>query len=377
MTELYAKPAADSLSGGRSGKAVLLLGHGSKAHEANETLRRIAATVKERGGYGAVVPGFLQMERPDFQEAVDEMVSDGYLDITVMPYFLYMGLHVTKDLPEEMDKARARHEGLSLTLTGNLGYHSKLIDITIERIEGACEGAQDASTTDTSTLAPSSPAPSSIDPSVCAQHPIEAESFRIIEEELGEHGFTDTELPLVKRVIHSTADFGFKDILRMSPGAIDSGVRAITGGAAVITDVRMVESGITPARLAQFGARTVCFTGTDEAKRLAEEHGSTRTAAAMRLAKDVMEGAIVAVGNAPTALREVLAMVREGVARPALIVGVPVGFVGAVEAKEELMASGVEFISTTGRKGGSTVAVAIVNAIAIEALRRAREPLSA
>lgn len=337
------------------GKAVLLLGHGSKAPEANETLRKVAASVELQGGYGAVLPAFLQMEKPDFQEGVDELVSRGFRDITVMPYFLYMGLHVTQDLPEEMEKAKQRHPGLELTLTRNLGFHDKLIDITVERI-GESLGASTAA-----VKAGTGP---------FAQHPIEKESFRIIGTELDESAIPPAELPVVKRVIHSTADFEFKDILRFTPNAVRAGVEAIRKGCNIVTDVKMVEAGITRARLTPFGAKLWCFSSDADVIRESRLNATTRTAASMRKAARYMECGIVAVGNAPTALSELIRLVKEGAPLPALVVGVPVGFVGAVEAKEELRKSGIEHITTVGRKGGSTVAVAIVNALAIEAAGR-------
>ncbi len=336
-------------------KAVLLLGHGSKAPEANETLRKVAASVQFYGGYGAVLPAFLQMERPDFQEGVDRLVSMGFRDIIVMPYFLYMGLHVTKDLPDEMERALVRYPGIKLTLTRNLGFHDKLVDVTVERIgEALGAGAVAAA----------------VSPAALSQHPIEKESFRIIGEELDEGGLSPAELPVIKRVIHSTADFEFRDILRFTPNAVRAGAGAIRGGCNIITDVRMVEAGITPGRLIPFGARVWCFLSDADVVRDSELKGITRTAASMRKAAACMAGGIVAIGNAPTALTELLRLIREGAPPPALIVGVPVGFVGAVEAKEELKASGVEHITTEGRKGGSTVAVAIVNALAIEAAKQ-------
>ncbi len=331
-------------------KAILLLGHGSKAPEANETLRKVAASVKSSGGYGAVLPAFLQMAKPDFQEGVDELVSMGFNEIILMPYFLYMGLHVTQDLPEEMDKALARYPQLELTFAKNLGYHDKLVDITIERIRAALGRAQ--------AVAPAA---------ALTQHPIEKESFRIIGTELDESGIPADRLPVIKRVIHSTADFDFKDILSFSPGAIKAGVDAIRSGCSIITDVRMVEAGITPGRLAGFGAKVMCFVSDAGIAAEAKRDNTTRTAAAMKKAASHMAGGIVAVGNAPTALTELIRLIKDGATPPALVVGVPVGFVGAVEAKEELVKSGVEYITTCGRKGGSTVAVAIVNALAIEA----------
>ncbi len=337
-------------------KAVLLLGHGSKAPEANETLRKVAASVHFSGGYGAVLPAFLQMEKPDFQEGVDSLVSKGFTDILVMPYFLYMGLHVTKDLPAEMEKAGQRHPQARFTLARNLGFHDRLVDITVERI-GEALGSGHAPS---GTLASSG---------AFVQHPIEKESFRIISEELDPGGFSPEELSVVKRVIHSTADFEFRDILKFSPGAASAGIEAIRRGADIITDVRMVEAGITRNRLVPFGCTLRCFASDPDVARDAKAHSITRTAAAMRKAAAFFDGAIVAVGNAPTALRELIRLVREGAATPALVVGVPVGFVGAVEAKEELTQSGIEHITAQGRKGGSTVAVAIVNALAIEAAR--------
>ena len=328
-------------------KAVMLLGHGSKAPEANETLRMVAKALQERGGYGCVQSAFLQMEMPDFQAAADILVSKGFRDILVMPYFLYAGLHVTKDLPAEIEEAKKRHAGLQVRVTDNLGFHDKLVDITIERISGAM--------------------PAEKKEGVPCQHPIEKESFRIIGTELDEAALDPVELPIIKRVIHSTADFEYKDILAFSPGAIESGIAAVRSGRDIITDVKMIEAGIARARLAPFGAKVLCFSADRDVAEAALSGNMTKTAASMRKAAGYMDGAVLAIGNAPTALMELIKIVREGGPRPALVIGVPVGFVGAVEAKEELEKSGLPYILTRGRKGGSTVAVAIVNALAIVA----------
>lgn len=326
-----------------------MLGHGSKAPDANETLKKVASRVRERGGYGTVLPAYLQMAEPDFQGGVDIIVSKGFKEILVMPYFLYMGLHVTKDLPEEMNKAMARINGLKLIFTKNLDYHEKLIDITLERIEEAIGGVKTE------------------EPSPFSQHPIEKESFRIITEELGPAPFGALELPIVKRVIHTTADFEFKDLIRFSPGAVEAGLKAARQGANIITDVKMVDAGITRDRLKAFGNKVYSFSSDADVVRDASKTGSTRTAAAMRKASEYLEGSIVAIGNAPTALTELLKSIKQGAPRPAIVVGVPVGFVGAAESKEELLSSGLDYITISGRKGGSTVAAAIVNAIVIEA----------
>ncbi|HXI09881.1 MAG TPA: precorrin-8X methylmutase [Thermodesulfobacteriota bacterium] len=331
-----------------SRKAVLVLGHGSKAEEANETLRQVAASIGERGGYGFVIPAFLQLASPDIKEAIETMVGKGYLDITVMPYFLYMGLHVKDDIPAELEEARKRHPGLKVTMTRCIGFDERLVSVAVDRIDEAA------------VKAPAVQSPFS-------QHPIEKESFRILSGELDEDGADPATLPVIKRVIHTTADFEFRDILKFSPGAVEAGIAAIRSGCDIITDVKMVESGITGGRLKPFGITVRCFSSDSDTAALAASSGTTKTAASMRKAAPFLQGSIVAIGNAPTALSELLKIIREGGPRPALIVGVPVGFVGAEESKDELMGSGLVFIASKGRKGGSTVAAAIVNALLIEA----------
>lgn len=336
---------------GNAKKAILLLGHGSKRAEANDTLREVAASLRVAGGYGYVLAAFLQIERPDLQEGIDVMASKGFDEITVMPYFLYPGLHVTKDLPEELAQSMKKHPGLKVKMAKNIGFHKKLIDITIERIDETDKETGEAP----------------VESSAFVQHPIEKESFRILSGEIDETRFSPFELPVIKRVIHSTADFEFQSLIGFSRGPVEAGIKAVMAGRNIITDVRMIEAGITKERLAPFGVKVLCFSSDEDVARAAKADNTTKTAASMRKAAGFMEGGIVAIGNAPTALMELLRIVREGAAKPALVIGVPVGFVGAAESKEELMRSEVEYITSRGRKGGSTVAVAIVNAIAIEA----------
>jgi len=199
-------------------------------------------------------------------------------------------------------------------------------------------------------------------------HEIEQKSFRIVLSELGTHSFTDEELSVVVRVIHATGDFGFRDTIRFSPRtpdahAVRAGVDALRRGCTVVTDVRMVEVGISARLLSGLGGRTVCDIGTPEVRDEAKRAGLTRATVSMRRNADNIDGGIVAIGNAPTALLEVIRLVREEGIRPALIVGVPVGFVKAVESKDELLTLDVPYITAVGRKGGSPVAVAIMNAL--------------
>lgn len=194
-------------------------------------------------------------------------------------------------------------------------------------------------------------------------HEIEQESFRIIRSEIGAHGFSPDELTVVVRMIHATGDFDFRDITHFHPQAIRSGVGALRRRCTVLTDVRMVEVGIASELLRQLGGHSVCDIGNPEVREQAIELGLTRSTLAMRRNAENIDGGIVAIGNAPTALLEVIRLVREEGVRPALLVGVPVGFVNAVESKDELLTLDVPYITTVGRKGGSTVAVATINAL--------------
>jgi precorrin-8X/cobalt-precorrin-8 methylmutase len=196
---------------------------------------------------------------------------------------------------------------------------------------------------------------------------IAAHSFAIIRAELAERGITLPQplATVVERIIHTTADFEFATITQASPGAIEVGVAALQRGCAVITDVQMVRVGIDRRRLHRFGGEAYCFNDLPAVEQLAAATGMTRSAAALHWAADqgLIAGAIVAIGNAPTALFALLNLLDRG-AQPALIIGVPVGFVNTAESKAALMArQDVAWIVTAGRKGGSPVATAIVNAL--------------
>ncbi|MHB8172990.1 MAG: precorrin-8X methylmutase [Nitrospirota bacterium] len=192
---------------------------------------------------------------------------------------------------------------------------------------------------------------------------IESRSFEIIEGLLSGKSLDGPEKEVVKRVVHATADPGFADTLLFSKGSLSAGASAIASSCNIITDVNMLRAGIT--RVRPGGAEVFCFISDSDVKQLAEGSLITRSAAGIRKAAGLglIDGSIVAIGNAPTALSELIRLVREG-SRPALIVGVPVGFVGAAESKEALESvTEVPFITNKGIKGGTPVAAAIVNAI--------------
>ena len=193
---------------------------------------------------------------------------------------------------------------------------------------------------------------------------IEQLSFKIIEEEAGEHDLRPEEWAVVRRLIHTTADFDFLEKTRFHQEAVAAGIAAIRVGAAIVTDTRMAQAGITKRHLAQFGSEVQCFIDDAEVVTVAQGENITRAAAAVSRARELLHGGIAVIGNAPTALIELVRLHDRGELQPALVVGVPVGFVNAAEAKELLMASGMVYITVAGRKGGSAVAAATVNALA-------------
>lgn len=199
---------------------------------------------------------------------------------------------------------------------------------------------------------------------VNAGQTIEDKSFNIIDAEMGPHEFQPDQWQIVRRIIHTTGDFDYARWVRFHPLSIDAAMKALRRGEKVITDTRMIHTGLSPWRLNWFGTRVIT-PATDSASQLwAEQLGTTRSVAAFRKYSEQLEGSILAIGNAPTALLEILRLVKEEGIRPAVVIGVPVGFVQAAESKDALWEHKEQpSITVLGRKGGSTVAVAILHAL--------------
>ena len=194
-------------------------------------------------------------------------------------------------------------------------------------------------------------------------HEIEGESFAILTRELGGRTFSPEEEPVIKRVIHTTADFDYADNLYFSPGAVELARAALAAGATIITDTQMARSGINKKAVALHGGQVLCFMDDEEVARTAKEGGTTRAVASVNRAAALWPDGIFVVGNAPTALLRICELAERGELAPRLVVGVPVGFVNVVESKERLIQSGLPCIVARGRKGGSNVAAAICNAL--------------
>lgn len=193
---------------------------------------------------------------------------------------------------------------------------------------------------------------------------IEELSFKIIDQEAGPHDFTRDQWSIVRRMIHTSADFEYKEMIRFHPDAIQAGISAIQAGKSIITDTNMARVGIRKAELERFGATVKCFMTDPEIGEKARSNGTTRAKAAVEAAVTDMKDGIYVIGNAPTALMRLCELMQTGEARPALVVGLPVGFVNAAESKAALIELDYPYISNVGRKGGSNVAASVVNALA-------------
>ena len=202
---------------------------------------------------------------------------------------------------------------------------------------------------------------------------IEERSMEIITQELGDRVFPADQLPVIKRAIHTSADFDYADNLVFSTGAVEKGVAAIKSGCTIVTDTQMAFSGVNKRVLEKFGGKAVCFMSDPDVAAEAKQRGETRATVSMERAAALTGPLILAIGNAPTALVRACELIDEGKFHPALVIGVPVGFVNVVESKELLLTMDTPHIVARGRKGGSNIAAAICNALIYQASNNARE----
>ena len=328
-------------------ESILLLGHGSPKKGANnlEHIGKMLHGMMHAGcAEDCVRIAYLQFAEPGIMDTIKKCVEQGAKKVILHPFFLSAGMHVTKDIPGMIAEARGLYPDVKFIYTEPLGVHEKLAHIVMERISAADD------------LAPAA---------------IEKRSFDILTAEADLSSIPADRLPIVQRVIHATGDFEFKNTLTFHPDAVACGLKAIKEGKDVLTDVEMVKTGISRRWLSPWGGKVVCSiqnTGAQGASESAEE-GNTTTRAERGIEAAMQENrniGIIAIGNAPTALLKVIELFNAPAfaGRPLpLVVGVPVGFVKAVESKALLAEQQFPFITALGRKGGTPAAVAIVNAL--------------
>lgn len=318
---------------------IILIGHGSPKKEANniEAVGRMLHGALHTGCADECVNvAYMQYGTPDIPGTIRNCAERGATRIIIHPYFLSAGMHVTKDIPGMIDEAKLLYPHIDFIYTEPLGIHEKLVQVVVERIKNA-RGA--------------------------VPEDIERKSFEIISEEADFSDLPYEQRPIVKRVIHATADFEFRKTLTFHPSAVTAGLEAIKAGKNILTDIEMVRTGIIKRLLEPWGGKVLCHINDEDVIRLSKETGKTRSEIAVEKGLGENIG-IIAVGNAPTALLKTIELLsRKELKDPPLVVGVPVGFVKAFESKALLAAQDFPFITNLSRKGGTPAAVAIVNAL--------------
>jgi len=328
---------------------ILIAGHGSPRKEANN-LEHVASllhnTIHPGCSNVCVRTAYLQFAKPDIMEAIKGCVRDGAKKIIIHPYFLSSGMHVTTDIPAILKEAAGTFPNVEFVYTEPLGVHNNMAQVVLERIHSA------------SGLKPDE---------------IEKRSFEIISKEMDLSDMPSERLPIIKRVIHATADFEFKTSLVFHPDAVSAGLAAIKAGKDILTDIEMVRTGINKRLLSKWGGKVVCgIQGLGGRDQGLQKENKTRAELGIEAAlKENKNIGIIAIGNAPTALLKVIEIfslpiggsgLKPDPSSP-LVIGVPVGFVKALESKALLAQQSFPFITNLSRKGGTPVAVAIVNAL--------------
>jgi precorrin-8X/cobalt-precorrin-8 methylmutase len=344
---------------------LILIGHGSKLPHNRENLEKLAEILRKRSEFKIVEIAFMIRNRPTIPEAIDTLAKKGVSKIVLVPVFLAPGVHTTQEIPELIDvkdkESQLSATGIQLFYGEPIGADECIAVILAEKALKALgqKGAEHhhASFSTITNAKPKAPASS---------NKIYDASMKLIRPEIKDilAKAPKNHIPIIERVVHTTADPEFAKLLVISDKAVDAGIAAIKGGAKIVTDVKMIKAGINEARVKRYGGEILTYIDDPRATKMANDESITRSTAAMRLAiEDGLDGAIVLIGNAPTAAFELAEQIKKGLVKPALIVAVPVGYVGATESKETIAKLPVPFIITKGRKGGSTIAVAIFNAL--------------
>jgi len=341
---------------------LILIGHGSKLPQNRENLEKLAETLCVRKKFKTVSIAFMMRDTPTVEEAIDAVAAQGISKIVLVPAFLAPGVHTTQDIPGligvKEKEPQLKAKGVELLYGEPLGSDERIADILEEK---ALKALGEQIKKDEEILDAYS---------VAEAGKIVDKSMRLIREAIGKDlaKLSKDNVAIVERIVHTTADPDFAKLVVISEGAVTAGVSAIKAGAKVVSDVKMIKAGINDARLKKFGTQVETYMNDCRVMKLAKTEKITRSAAAMRLAiKDGLNGGIVLIGNAPTAAFELAEQIKAGKVKPALIVAVPVGFVGAAQSKEVVAKLPVPYIIIRGRKGGSTIAVAVFNALLTKA----------
>ncbi|HIJ59675.1 MAG TPA: hypothetical protein HPP56_03560 [Nitrospirae bacterium] len=319
---------------------IILVAHGSMRKEANNVVaicRILHNQIHQNCDKDCVEPAYLQFSKPHIKDVINNSIVKGAKKIIIHPFFLTSGNHVVEDIPHIIDEAKRQHPSVEFIYTEPLGIHDKLIQVILDRIHSA---------------------------DCMSPNKIEKRSFEIIEGDVDLSHIPDEQRLVIRRVVHATADFDFIDNLLFHKDAISRGIDSIKSGLNILTDVEMAKAGINEKLLSKWGGKTYCHISDSDVE--VQSHDTNKTKAEIAIQKGLQNNpGIVVIGNAPTALLKTIEIINkrdDSILKP-LVIGVPVGFVNALESKTLLSMQTFPFITNLSKKGGSPVAVAIVNAL--------------
>jgi glutamyl-tRNA reductase len=357
-TELF-KLKHKNKGGKKMKKTVLILiGHGSKLPYNRETLEKLADIIRKDSKFDTVEIAFMVKNKPTIPQSIENAVKNGAKKIVLIPAFIAHGVHTKDEIPEII-KAKQKElglesKGVEIIYGDPLGADERIVEI----IEDKALSMLGQETNDEQQVREARNLKAST-----KMYNTSIEILTPLIKEVIENA-PETDIPVIERVVHTTADPEFAKLLVINEDAIKNGIAAIKSGAKIITDVKMVQAGINKTRVKRFGGQILTYVDDKRAIEMAKQESSTRSAAAIRLAvKDGLDNSIIVIGNAPTAAFEIAKAVKQGLTKPALIIATPVGYVEAAESKEEIASLPIPYIIIRGPKGGSALAVAIFNAI--------------
>lgn len=385
----------------RTDTCLVLVGRGTTDPDANGEVAKLARMLEEGMGFGAAYVCYSGTARPLVADGLRAAARLGFARLVVLPFFLFDGVLV-KRIYAAADALQEREPELEVLKAGYFGVHPYVADVMIERAREAVAGRAAMNCSLCKYRAQivgfeeqvgepqrahhlrvrgllekertDGPLPTGVKPEFLAYqpHPIEAESFRIIAAGRDWSGFPQAHLTVLQRLVHTSGDFDAVDDIYFSPGAVETGIRALLRCKRVVADVSMVQAGLKRALLEQLGIETWCGVHDRETHLMAQAHGITRSAAGIRRAWEKFGNDVVlAIGDAPTAIVEATRLIREHGWRPQLVIALPVGFVGTRESKDGLRRClQVPRITNGGTRGGSPWAASVVNALMIDAVNQ-------
>lgn len=387
----------------RADTCLVVVGRGTTDSDANSQVSKLARMLEEGMGFGASFVCYSGTAKPVISEGLKMASKLGFSRLIVIPFFLFTGVLV-KRIYAAVDELQKSCPQLEILKAKYLGAHPAVAEVLLER---AAEGIQGKAAmncslckyrtqiigyenevgkpqqghhfhvraTNGKSSQPLSDGSMQVSRGPYEPHPIEAESFRIIDASRDWSKYSEVERSVLQRLVHTSGDFDIVEDIYISAGALEVGIRALQKGACLVTDVTMVQSGLKRALLDQLRLNVFCGVHDEETRVMADSFKITRSAAGIRRAwQRYGNNVVVAIGDAPTAIEETVRLVNEQQWRPHLIIGLPVGFVGTAECKEKLRRClNVPRVTNKGTRGGSPWAAATVNALMIQCVNQMAE----